>query len=372
MISAADELKRHRFGGAMSDETRTITLPEPEKTYRVVQWSTGNIGLGSLRAVIQHPRLELVGLWVHSLEKVGRDAGELCGLSSVGVRATRDIDEIIALKPDCVLYMQQSFNLEDVCRLLASGANIVTTRAEFHNPSKLDPAIRAPVEEACQRGRSSIHSTGSSPGFITEAVLIALTSIQRRIDCVTIDEFGDMTSRNSPDLMFRVMGFGKQPGTPLDHEQDLIHQSRLHSLALIADAMSLSFDDVQVIEEVAVARNTVHIAAGTIEAGTVAATRTTQQGLRNRLPFLRVRSNWYCTTDIDPAWDLRETGWRILVEGDTPLDVSMTFPVPPERYASVSPGYTAHRAVNAIPYVCAAPPGIRSTVTLPQIITLLG
>jgi hypothetical protein len=360
------------LGSAMSDDTVSINLPEPGRTYRVVQWSTGNIGLGSLRAVIQHPRLELVGVWVHSPEKVGRDAGELCGLGPVGVKATHSIDEIIALKPDCVLYMQQSFNLYDVCRLLESGANIVTTRAEFHNPAKVDPAIRGPVEEACRRGGSSIHSTGSSPGFITEAVLIALTSIQRRIDCVTIDEFGDMTSRNSPDLMFRVMGFGKKPGTPLDHEQDLIHLSRLNSLALIADAMSLPLDDVQVIEEVAVARRTIRIAAGVIEAGTVAATRTTQQGFRNGHPFLRVRSNWYCTTDTDPAWDLRETGWRILIEGDTPLDVSMTFPVPPDRYASVSPGYTAHRAVNAVPYVCAAPPGIRSTVTLPQIITTLG
>ena len=350
----------------------SINLPEPGRTYRVVQWATGNIGLCSLKAVIQHPRLELVGLWVHSPEKVGRDAGELCGLGLAGVNATHHIDEIIALKADCVLYMQQSFNLDDVCRLLESGANIVTTRAEFHNPANMDPAIRGPVEEACRRGGSSIHSTGSSPGFITEAVLIALTSIQRRIDCVTIDEFGDMTSRNSPDLMFRVMGFGKRPGTPLDREQDLIHLSRLHSLALIADAMSLPLDDVQVIEEVAVARNTTRVAAGVIEAGTVAATRTTQQGFRDGRPFLRVRSNWYCTTDIDPAWDLRETGWRILIEGDTPLDVSMTFPVPPDRYASVSPGYTAHRAVNAVPYVCAAPPGIRSTVTLPQIITTLG
>jgi hypothetical protein len=352
----------------MSRQAEAGTLPAPGQTYRVVQWSTGNIGLRSLRAVIEHPLYELVGLWVHSPEKMGRDAGELCGLDPIGVAATHSTDDIIALQPDCILYMQQSLNLEDVCRLLASGINIVTTRAEFHNPAMMDPAIRAPVEEACRHGGATIHSTGSSPGFITEAVPIVLASLSRRFDRMTIDEFGDVSSRNSPDLLFRVMGFGTPPGTSLDHEQDLIHLSRIHSLALIAEAMAIPVDDFQIIEEVAVARKTTRIAAGVIEAGTVAATRTTQQALRSGEPILRVRSNWYCTTDIEPAWELRETGWRLLLEGDTPLDVAISFPVPEEQWAAFTPGLTAHRAVNAVPYICAAPPGIKSTVDLPQII----
>jgi len=343
----------------------------PSKSYRVVQWSTGNIGLASLRAVIGHPRMELVGLWVHSSDKVGQDAGELCGLEPVGVTATSSVDEIIALKPDCVLYMQQSLGLDNLCRLLESGANIVTTRAEFHNAAKVEPAMRTRVEEACRRGGTSLHSTGSSPGFITEAVPIVLTSLSRRLDCLTIDEFANLSSRNSPDLLFRVMGFGKKPGSQLDNEQHLIHQSRINSLALIADAIGLPCDEYQIIEEVAVARETIRIEAGVIEAGTIAATRTTQQGLRDGRPFMRVRSNWYCTSDIDPAWELGETGWRILVEGDTPLDVSIKFPVSEDEYADYTPRLTAHRPVNAVPYVCEASPGICSTVDLPQVIARL-
>ena len=94
-------------------------------------------------------------------------------------------------------------------------------------------------------------------------------------------------------------------------------------------------------------------------------------GIRNGQPLLRIRLNWYCTRDIDPAWDLRETGWRVLVEGDAPLDVNITFPVPLDAMAATTPGYTAHRAVNAVPVVCAAPPGIRTTVDLPQVIANL-
>ena len=93
----------------------------------------------------------------------------------------------------------------------------------------------------------------------------------------------------------------------------------------------------------------VEIAAGTVKAGTVAAQRPIATGLRNGKPLLRFRANWYVTTDLEPAWDLRETGWRVQVLGDTPLDVEIRFPVEPERYPQVSPGFTAHPAVNAVP-----------------------
>ena len=102
-------------------------------TYRVVQWATGNIGSRSLRAVIEHPGLSLAGLWVSTQDKVGRDAGSLCGLGPTGITATSDLDEILALGPDCVLYMQQGSDLEVLCALLESGANVVTTAGDFHH-----------------------------------------------------------------------------------------------------------------------------------------------------------------------------------------------------------------------------------------------
>lgn len=339
---------------------------------RVIQWATGNIGARSLRAVIEHPKLALAGVYVHSEDKKGRDAGELCGLGSVGITATSDIEEIIALGADCVLYMQQWCNFDDICRLLAAGSNIVTTRVEFQNPRMLDPTIRERVEDACRRGGTSIHGTGSSPGFITEALPLVLTSIQRRLDCLTIDEFADLSSRDSPDLLFNIMGYGKPPAE--FGEQRLAHTRAAFtsSLSLVAEAISMPLDGFEVTGEVATARNAVSIAAGVIEAGTVGAQRITVSGMRMGRPVLCMRLNWYCTRDIDESWDLRETGWRVLVEGDTPLDVSITFPVPLEAMAATTPGYTAHRAVNAVAVVCAAPPGIRTTVDLPQVIADLG
>jgi hypothetical protein len=338
------------------------------KRYRVVQWATGNIGTRAMRAVIEHPRLELVGLYVHSEKKAGSDAGELCGAGKTGVIATRSLDEIVALKPDCVMYMQQGCNFDDICRLLEAGANIVTTRGEFHHPARIDPAVRERVEAACRKGVSSIHSTGASPGFITEALPFVLTSIQRRLDHLRIEEYADLTSRNSPELLFGVMGFGRPPSPQDVYRAHYLREAFGPSLQVTAEALGLRFDSVEAHGETALARQPIRIAAGTLEAGTVAAQRTVVSGMCKGQPLVSFAATWYCGTDIDQNWDLRQTGWRLRVDGDTPLDVSITFPVPAERWAAVSPGLTAHRAVNAIPFVCDSAPGIRTTADLPQVI----
>ncbi|WP_406333408.1 dihydrodipicolinate reductase [Streptomyces sp. NBC_00203] len=345
----------------------------PRPSYRVVQWASGNIGARTLRAVVEHPRLTLAGLYVHTPAKAGSDAGELCGLgNATGIIATRDIDEITALGADCVLYTPRACDFDEVCRLLASGANVVTTRGEFHRADSLDPAVRGRVEAACDRGGTSIHSTGSSPGFITEALPLVLTSIQRRLDGLTIDEFADLSRRDSPGLLFEVMGFGKPPAEFDERRLSVVRDSFGPSLRLVADTLSLRLDSVEATGEVATAPRPVHIAAGVLPTGTVAAQRITVAGLRDGRPVLRFRAHWYCTTDLGPAWDLRPTGWHVTVDGDAPLDVDIRFPVPLDRMAATSPSYTANRAVNAVPFVCAAPPGIRTTADLPQIVAALG
>lgn len=339
---------------------------------RVVQWATGNIGTYALRAVIEHPTLALAGVYVHSSAKAGRDAGSLCGLSPVGVLTTRDIDEVVALGADCVLYMPAACDFDEVCTLLASGANVVSTRGEFHRAESLDPPVRARVEAACAQGGTSIHSTGSSPGFISEALPLVLASIQRRLDGLAIHEFADLSRRDSPDLLFNVMGFGKDPAA--FDQRRWRHGAAAFgpSLHLVADALGLPLDEVTSGGEVAVAARPVEIAAGPLAAGTVAAQRMTVAGLHAGRQLLSFSANWYCTTDLDPAWDLRPTGWRVTVDGDAPLDIDIKFPIPLERMAATTPAYTANRAVNAVAAVCAAPPGIRTTLDLPHIVPTLG
>jgi 2,4-diaminopentanoate dehydrogenase len=338
------------------------------KKYRVIQWATGNIGSRSLKTVIEHPNYELVGLYVSSPEKAGKDAGELCGLAPTGVKATNSAEELIATGADCVLYMRQGIDWDEVCALLESGKNISTTRGEFHNPAMMNPARREQVEAACRTGATSVYSTGSSPGFSTEALVIPLLSLSRRLDCLTIDEFADVSSRNSPDMLFRIMGFGAPMG-PFDQRRaDHLKYDFGNSLGVIADAIGLPFDEIEAFGELSPTRSDLPIAAGTVQAGTVGAMRTTITGKHKGKPVLRFRANWYVTTDVEHDWDLRDSGWRVQIEGDTPLDVGIGFPVTPEEYPLFTPGLTAHRAVNAVPMVCEAPPGIRTTVDMAQVI----
>lgn len=340
------------------------------KTWRVIQWATGNIGSRALRAVIEHPRMELVGLWVSSPDKVGKDAGELCGLPETGVKATNSAEELIALDADCVLYMRQGTDIDELCALLASGKNVVTTRGDFHHPPTMDPATRARIEEACAKGGTSVHSTGSSPGFVTEALAIPLLSLERRHGLLTIDEYADCSSRNSPDMLFHIMGFGESMAPFNQGRADHMKGEFGGSLSQIAEAMGLPVDEIDAFGELSPTKADLQIAAGTVPAGTVGAMRVTITCKHKGEAILRFRANWYVTTEVEHDWALRESGWRVVTEGDTPVKVDIYFPVAPEDYAAYSPGLTAHRPVNAIPAVCGAEPGIRTTMDLPQIVPL--
>ena len=350
--------------------------PNNQRRYRVVQWATGNVGSRALRRAIEHPYLDLVGVYVYGAAKVGRDAGELAGIGATGVKATNRIEDVLALKPDCVLYMAQYTNIDEVCRLLESGINIVTTRTEFLNPESMDPAVRERVEAACKRGNTSIHSTGCSPGFITEGMPLVLSSMQRRIDHITINEFADNSSRNSPEMLFEIMGFGQPPGRPMEGRLNHLRDAFGPPLQLIAKELGLPLDRVDVKGGVGIARKDTPIAAGMVPAGTVAAMRTVVSGIRNGKPLMTFIATWYVSSDVvtddGEKWDFRESGWRVLLKGDVPLDVSITYPVAPEDYADMTPGLTAHIPLNAVRYVCEAPAGIRTSVDLPRIVPQLG
>ena len=347
------------------------------KRYRVVQWATGNVGSRSLRHVIEHPDLDLVGVWVHGTDKVGMDAGELAGLAATGVKATNSIDDVLALKPDCVLYMPHVCNYDDVCRILESGANVVSTRMEFQNPVAHNPEIAARIEAACQKGGSSIHASGSSPGFITEAMPLVMASIQRRLDHLRIDEFADCSSRDSPEMLFEMMGFGAPPGQASEGQLKHKEMSFGPSMQLVATALGMALERFEVTGAQGFARADVHIAAGVVAKGTVAATRTTLTGFHKGKPLMTMCTTWFVSDDVETSdgqqWEFRSpSGWHVVMQGDCPLDVVITFPCALEDYADMTPGLTANRPVNAVPYVCEAAPGIRTTADLPQIVARLG
>ena len=251
--------------------------------YRVAQWATGNIGGRALREVIRHPDLELAGVLVYEPAKAGVDAGSLCGDEPVGVAATTDAAAIKALGVDCVLYMPRVFDVDDVVDLLEAGTNIVTTRGEvFGGGRRLADEDRKRIVEACLHGRSSIFATGSSPGFISDALPLALLSLSRRVDSVQIDEFANLSRRDSPHLLFQQMGFGA-PLESYDQRRAAFLVGEFGpALEELSEAAGHPVDRWESLGEVAAARCTEKLAAGELAAGTVGATAQHAHGLRGR------------------------------------------------------------------------------------------
>ncbi len=354
-------------------QVRALRLPDPRAKYRVVQWATGRIGGSSLKELLRSPQMDVVGVYVHSESKAGKDAGELVGMSLVGVTATTDIEQILELKPDCVVAMQEGANVDDVCRFLSAGINVVTSRVDYLEPGRMDPAVRSRVEQACQQGGASLHATGASPGFSSEALPLVVASMSREIECLTIDEFADLPASVPDAYLVGSMRYGRQPGDEFDPRQ-LAHTSHgfEQSLAVIARGLGVALDGFEVSGETANAAERFLLPGGTpIEKGTVAAQRITVCGMRGGTALLRYLLNWYVSRNIDKDWDLRRSGWRMVIEGPTPIDVNVTFPLAPEKVSPAMAAITANRVINAIPYVVVAEPGICTTVDLPVIVPQL-
>lgn len=349
--------------------------------YRVIQWATGNTGQRALREVIRHPSLDLVGVLVYDPTKNGVDAGELCGEGPTGVLATTDRDAVLKLEADCCVYMPRATGrgqtragltedelVEDVVALLESGTNIVTTVSDlFARGARLTDANRARVLEACENGKGSVWASGSDPGFITETLPLALLSVQRRVDLIEIEEFGDLSHRPSPHMVMEQMRFGK-PLSEFDPDRRKNHLFGEYQppLSVLADIAGFEIDEWTAEGGVAAAKQDMTIVAGEIKAGTAAAQRIIVNGRSGGVDRIRFTQYGFVAMDVEPDWGLQPTGWRIRIHGDAPFDVSMPFPVPLDDLASFVPAYNANGPVNAIPAVCAAPPGILTTEDLPH------
>ena len=185
-------------------------------TYRVVQWSTGNVGRVALRAIIEHPELELVGVHAHSPDKVGKDAAELCGLTTpTGVLATSDVEELLSLEPDCINYSPIVRDLDDLCKFLEAGINVVGT-ARWITGARIGDDSARRLEEACQRGSSSIYGTGINPGT-TNILALAASALCDRVHSVSVTESVDVNDYSSRET-WEGLGWGQPLGTAGQHE----------------------------------------------------------------------------------------------------------------------------------------------------------
>jgi 2,4-diaminopentanoate dehydrogenase len=335
---------------------------------RLVQWTTGNVGKRSVRAVVAHPDLELVGCYAWSPGKVGCDVGELCGIDPVGVSATDDVDALLALRPDCVVYNPMWPDTDELVRILEAGANVVSTAAFVNGHG--NPAQRARILEACDRGRASMFGTGISPGFV-ELIGIATAGICDRIDKITIDEASDTTLYDSPATELPC-GFGR----PIDDPElpDMAAEGTAvfgEAVAMVADALGIELDEIVCRAEYAKTTEDVVMDSWTIPAGCVAGVHASWQGKVGARTVVELNVRWKKGQTLDPEWTIQE-GHVIRVDGRPTVTARLEYLPPPDFEATTFADFmvlgmimTAMPAINAIPHVVAAPPGIVTYTDLP-------
>ena len=334
---------------------------------RVIQWATGGVGKAAIACVLNHPQLELVGCWVHSAEKAGRDVGQIIDIGDLGVAATSRIDDLLALDADCVMYSPLVPNDEEVISILRSGKNVVTPVGWVY-PDPGNPRHQA-VADAAVEGGVTLHGSGIHPGGITERFPLMLSSLSSAVTHIRAEEFSDIRTYNAPDVVRHIMGFGGTPeeamGGPM---ASLLEAGFKQSVRMIADHMGFRIEpNIRTIQDVAVATSGIDYAPFPLRAGTVAARRFRWQALVDGEPVITAAVNWLMgEQNLNPAWDFGGRGERFEVEITGDPTVSLTFKgLQPETIAEglvKNPGVvaTANHCVNAIPAVCAAEPGIKT------------
>lgn len=338
-------------------------------TYRVIQWSTGTVGVHAVPAIHDHPDLELAGLWVHSDAKAGRDAGEICGVGRIGVTATQDAEALLATDADCISYMAHSDVrpgevVDDICRMLAGGRNVVNTsfvallhpgQAGFHDQ----------LQRACEEGGTSFYTSGIDPGYGNVGLAVTAMALCREVHTVRMMEIVDYATWDNPATMFDIMGFGR----PDPSESILLAPGSTALawgpvLAVVADALDVELEDVTEWHEVIHADEDIEIASGTIGAGTISGMHFEVRGIVGGEPRIILEHVTRTREDDAPDWPQGQ-GYRVLVDGEPNLKLELELSSDRGDHNHAGCLATAMHVINAVPAVVEADPGVLTYLDLP-------
>ena len=339
---------------------------------RVIQWATGGVGRAAIEGVLAHPDLEVAGCWVHSADKDGQDIGTLAGTDPIGIAASTDIDAVLAIDADCVVYSPFMADPRVVTRILQSGKNVVTPLGWFYPPND----DRQRMDTIAREAGVTLHGTGIHPGGITERFPLMVSALSGIITHVRAEEFSDIRTYGAPDVIRDWMLFGKTPEEARTSIMaDALGSGFRQSVWMVADTLGFDLDpELRTTHEMAVATEPIDSPIGPIQPGTVAAQRFLWEGLVDGEPVVTAAVNWLMGEEhLDPGWVFGPKGERFEVEVTGDPSCLTTFqklhPHSIEEGLARNPGIvaTAMNCVNAIPYVCAAEPGLQTYLELPLV-----
>ena len=348
--------------------------------FRVVVWGTGNVGKPAIRAVLANKQLTLTGVIVSNPAKVGRDAGDLAGIGRTGVVATNDVDAVLATKPDCVVYTATGDTrpgdaIEDVLKCLAAGANVVTTAIYpiLHPPSAPADLLELFRDAGQKGGGTSIFVSGIDPGWAVDLLPLVLSGVAGRIDEIRCREIFNYATYDQPDAVRNLIGFGR----PLDETPPMLFPASLDLIwgamvRTLADGLGVTLDEIRhVVERRPLERTIDTPEMGVFEKGMQGAFRFEVQGVVAGKAKIVCEHITRIDDEIAPDWPRPPAGQRgsyaVIIEGDPRFEVAIMLHGGSGSPADAGNATAVGRIVNAIPAVCAAPPGVVGPLDLPLI-----
>lgn len=343
----------------------------PRGALRVIQWATGSIGQIAIRHMAENPAFDIVGCYVTSADKEGRDAGEIAGISPLGITATRDAEALIRLDADCVNYAPLYVDVDEMCSILRSGKNLVTPSG-FTYPAVLDTTVTSKLEEACRDGGVSIFGTGIHPGFAGDLLPLTFARLASRIDEVVVQEVADLRNHPSAAMCFDGLGFGRHPDDLRENPGPMLktmERTFYESISMLAGGLGVETEKYDTEWDISVALRDLTVRAGHIPKGHVAGMRFEWRIWSGGKPVVIFRSFWRMDDRTDPDWGYQDCKYAIYFTGLPSFRVNYepTEPGPDGDTGFWGRIWTAMAALNAIPAVVAAPPGIRTHFDLPLI-----
>ncbi|WP_343287381.1 hypothetical protein [Gordonia sp. SID5947] len=346
---------------------------------RIAVWGPGEVGGAVIRAAIADPAFEVVGAKVHREGKHGKDVGELAHTDPIGVAATSDRDEFMALDVDCVVVTPAPAAVikgldDDVIALLESGTNVVSTAA-YHNVSMPNwlSSFRQPPERmlaACHTGGATLHGTGVHPTFIVERLAMTMAGAMSSVSHIRSVEAVDFSRAGSMWGGLNGLGFGAEldtlgPDAPVARGGDLYYGDLTGN---VAHALYGTAGDAVRVEAALRGLPAVRdatVGATVIREGTAAALHLTHRGYIGDHHFFTNEECWYLAPELVYRGDDLPFGG---FQGDICYTLELSGE-PAELRAQLEFGMSSGRTnpitnasvravLDAVPAVCAADPGI--------------
>jgi 2,4-diaminopentanoate dehydrogenase len=342
--------------------------------YKVIHCGTGLAGQEALKAILGRPELELVGLLVHSAKNAGLDASYFIGGKKSSVLSTEDVERVVATKADVVCYMLLLPDADLICRLLASGKNVVCT-AGLIFPGWSDGGLHKRIEQACAQGESSFYVTGINPGWVNEILPLSLSAMCRDVKRIEIREYADCSQYPAPQIL-DLMGFGKTEEAALaDRSLAMMREFFIQSIAALGEGLGVNIESISESREFVRTAHAFDIKSYRVPANTIAGQRWRWTGSVRGEPRIIKETYWITAFDLGPGWPRTgemetDAHWEVILEGTPSLRCKFEYRYSfddPHRKEPYNQGAlaTALLAVNSLVPVCEARSGLLNSKDLP-------